>query len=78
MPLAGLLFLYRNKEAVKYDQILRAALTGDDKATNPHYLMRNSFKAIYMNYRPGSWRVSLPAPSPCGQQLRSRFRCAPL
>ena len=55
LPFGGLLFLYRNKEKVKYDQILRSALSGDDKATNPHYLMRNSFKAIYMNYRPGSW-----------------------
>jgi hypothetical protein len=55
LPLLSLWFLHRNKEAIKYDQILRAQLTGDDKATNPHFALRTTFKALYMNYRPGSW-----------------------
>jgi len=34
---------------------LRAQIAGDDKATNPHYAFRRTYKALYMNYRPGSW-----------------------
>ena len=55
LPLLSLWFLWRNKEKIKYDQILRAQLTGDDKSTNPHFALRTTFKALYMNYRPGSW-----------------------
>lgn len=33
LPVLSLLFLWRHKETVKYDQILRAQLTGDDKST---------------------------------------------
>jgi len=55
LPIVSVYFLWRNKELVKYDQILRAQLTGDDKSTNPHRSFRKTWKALYMNYRPGSW-----------------------
>ncbi len=55
LPCASLWWLWKNKQTVKYDQILRAQLTGDSKRTNPHYTFRKTWKALYMNYRPGSW-----------------------
>ena len=55
LPIASLWWLRKNKETVKYDQILRAQLTGDDRLTNPSYSFRKTWKALYMNYRPGSW-----------------------
>jgi hypothetical protein len=55
MPVLSLWWLWKNKTVIKYDQILRAQIAGDDKATNPHYAFRRTYKALYMNYRPGSW-----------------------
>jgi sugar lactone lactonase YvrE len=55
MPVLSLWWLWKNKETIKYDQLLRAQIAGDDKATNPHYAFRRTYKALYMNYRPGSW-----------------------
>jgi len=55
VPVASLYWLWRNQVRVRYDQILRAQLTGDDKITNPHVAFRNTWKALYMNYRPGAW-----------------------
>jgi hypothetical protein len=55
LPVLSLWWLWKNKETIKYDQILRAQIAGDDKATNPHYAFRRTYKALYMNYRPGSW-----------------------
>jgi len=55
MPVVSLWWLWKNKAVIKYDQILRAQISGDDKATNPHYAFRRTYKALYMNYRPGAW-----------------------
>jgi hypothetical protein len=55
VPLASLWWLWKNKEVVTYDQMLRAQLTGDEKTTNPNFNFRNTWKALYMNYRPGTW-----------------------
>jgi hypothetical protein len=55
LPVLAIAWLWKNKEAVKYDQILRARITGDTKITNPHFEFRNTWKALYMNYRPGTW-----------------------
>ena len=55
VPFASLYWLSRNQVTVRYDQILRAQLTGDDKITNPHVAFRSTWKALYMNYRPGAW-----------------------
>jgi len=55
LPILSVTFLSKNKTRVKYDQILRAQNAGDDKATNPNFAFRNTWKALYMNYRPGSW-----------------------
>jgi hypothetical protein len=55
LPVLSLWWLWKNKETIKYDQLLRAQIAGDDKATNPHYAFRRTYKALYMNYRPGSW-----------------------
>jgi len=55
LPILSVTFLSKNKSRVKYDQILRAQNAGDDKATNPNFTFRNTWKALYMNYRPGSW-----------------------
>jgi hypothetical protein len=51
----SLWWLWKNKAVIKYDQLLRAQIAGDDKATNPHYAFRRTYKALYMNYRPGAW-----------------------
>lgn len=37
IPMAALWFLRRKRSAVKYDMILRAKGTGDDRLTNPKY-----------------------------------------
>jgi hypothetical protein len=55
VPVASLWWLWKNKEVVTYDQMLRAQLTGDEKTTNPNFNFRNTWKALYMNYRPGTW-----------------------
>jgi hypothetical protein len=55
LPVLSLWWLWKNKAVIKYDQLLRAQIAGDDKATNPHYAFRRTYKALYMNYRPGSW-----------------------
>jgi hypothetical protein len=55
LPLLSLWWLWKNSAVIKYDQLLRAQVAGDDKATNPHYEFRRTYKALYMNYRPGSW-----------------------
>jgi hypothetical protein len=55
LPVLSLWWLWKNKAVIKYDQLLRAQIAGDDKATNPHYAFRRTYKALYMNYRPGAW-----------------------
>ncbi len=55
LPLLSIWWLRKNKQVIKYDQLLRAQGVGSDKQTNPHFAFRKTFKALYMNYRPGAW-----------------------
>jgi hypothetical protein len=55
LPLLSLWWLRKNKQVIKYDQLLRAQGVGSDRQTNPHFAFRKTFKALYMNYRPGAW-----------------------
>jgi hypothetical protein len=54
-PILSILWLWKNKMKVKFDQILRSRLSGDNAKTNPNYSFRVTWKALYMNYRPGAW-----------------------
>jgi hypothetical protein len=51
---AGLaLLLWRNRELIMEDQLLRAKGAGDDRLTNPHaYLFRRMFSRVYYQFRP--------------------------
>jgi hypothetical protein len=48
LPVLSLWWLWKNKAVIKYDQLLRAQIAGDDKATNPHYAFRRTYKALYI------------------------------
>jgi hypothetical protein len=55
LPVLSLWWLRKNKQVIKYDQLLRAQGVGSDRQTNPHFAFRKTWKALYMNYRPGAW-----------------------
>merc|ERR1719424_1830361 len=44
--------LYRMRDVVKEDQLLRARKRGDSYETNPHYVFRKRFGRLYYQYRP--------------------------
>jgi hypothetical protein len=55
-PALGFWFLRRKRSVVKYDQILRARGTGDDKLTNPKfYRFRKMWHMLYYHFKPGKW-----------------------
>lgn len=56
VPAAAFLWLRRNRNAVKTDQILRCKDTGHDQLTNPHYYRwRKMWSKLYIHYKPGKW-----------------------
>jgi len=52
-PIAAVIFLYRNRYACKYDQILRAQGMGNDPLTNPLYhRFRAKWSKLYFHFIP--------------------------
>ena len=54
-PVGSYILLRRNKEGVKYDQILRAHDKGNSRFSNPYYHFRRRYQRLYNLFRPGKW-----------------------
>jgi len=54
-PLFSVYKLWKNKEKVKYDQILRALNKGDSTLENPYYEFRQTWSKLYYHFLPGKW-----------------------
>ena len=56
LPGLAMWHLRRNRVATKTDQILRAQGIGDDKLTNPRFLVfRQMWSKLYYHFKPGKW-----------------------
>jgi len=55
-PLAAMAHLWRHRELVMEDQLLRAKGVGDDRLTNPHgYAFRKRWGVLYSSYTPDAF-----------------------
>ena len=55
-PIAALAIMWRQRETIMEDQLLRAKGVGDDRLTNPHaYELRKRFSGLYASFTPDSF-----------------------
>jgi hypothetical protein len=53
-PLAVLWVIWRHRELIMEDQLLRAKGVGDDRLTNPNaYQIRKRYSRLYYQFKPG-------------------------
>lgn len=56
LPVAVFWLLRSQREAIKYDQILRVSGLGDDRLSNPkYYTFRKTWGKLYQHFKPGKW-----------------------
>ncbi len=63
LPVSFALLLWRHRVGMREDQVLRQRCEGDTALSNPHYLLRQRYSALYMEFRPKMfyWKAVLLA-----------------